>query len=157
MSEDLEIVWQQGDEGAETTPGRRLRAAISDAFAFIRSAEANQAFATVTLEELMNDQINRNGDSDRSNAAQYDPYSYDPEKVEPSSAEPAERANFLGGADTGRPTKLDRVLALVNSIEDIVKQIKDKEPVDVADPEEYTGKLETAIADPGDDTGHYEQ
>jgi hypothetical protein len=149
MSENLDIEWRiddpnESDSARANTP-QRLRAVISDAFAFIRSMEANQAFATVTLEQLINDQIARNGDSDRSNAAQYDPYSYSAEKLEPASVEPAERANFLGASDTSRPTKLDRVLALVNSISDIVDQIKSKTPVDVATPEDYTDSAEESF------------
>jgi len=149
MSENLDIEWRiddpnESDEARAKTP-QRVRAILSDAFAFIRSVEANQAFATVTLEQLITDQINRNGDSDRSNASQYDPYSYNGDKVEPASVEPVERANFLGGSDTARPTKLDRVLSLVNSISDVVDQLLETPPVDVASPEEYTGSAEESF------------
>ena len=107
------------EEGAEATTSRQIREVISDAYAFIMGAEANKAIATVTLEDLMEDQIKRNGESAKSNASQYNPYSYD-SKDEPAGQEPETRANFPGGADLtvvtidgeevqARPTKLDRV------------------------------------------------
>jgi len=103
---------------------RKLRAVLADAFAFVRSVESNRALQTVTLDQLINDQIRRNGDTSRSNAAQYNPYSHDPEKVEAASAEPPKRGNFLGGADTERPTKLDRILALKEEIGATVEEVK---------------------------------
>lgn len=125
------------DNNLEASSGKRLREAVADAFAFIRSMELNQAIATVTLEQLMGDQINRNGESSRSNAAQYDPYSYDPKAVEDAGKEIV-RANFLGGSDMNRPTKLDRVLAISNSLESIIDEIKKQKPIEVASAEEYT-------------------
>jgi hypothetical protein len=126
------------DENLAPSSGKRLRDAVADAFTFIRSQELNQAIATVTIEQLMGDQIARNGESERSNAAQYDPYSYNPKAKEDAANQEVLRANFLGGSDTDRPTKLDRVLAITNSLKDVIKEIKEQEPVDVASPEEYT-------------------
>ena len=126
------------DANVEPSPSRKLREVVGDAFSFIRGMEANSALATVTLDQLMVDQINRNGETSRSNAQQYDPYQYKPEQNAPATEVPIERANFLGGADTTRPTKLDRVLSVVNSIVDVVKEIKLKQTVDVAKPSEYT-------------------
>jgi len=145
MAEDLDIVVENEASEEGESSERRLRAVIGDAFAFIRSQEANAALATVTLEQLMNDQIARNGDSDSSNAAQYDPYTFDHSKETPASSEPAERANFLGGSDTERPTKFDRVNALVEAIEAVVEDIKAKDPVEVADPEAYADAAEDSI------------
>jgi hypothetical protein len=85
----------------------------------------------------MGDQIIRNGETSRSNAAQYDPYTYDPKASEEASKEALPRANFLGGVDTNRPTKLDRLLAIVNNIEKVVEEIKALDPVEVASTEEY--------------------
>lgn len=132
------------DQNLEPKPSKRLREAIADAFTFIRSQELNQAIATVTLEQLMGDQINRNGESERSNAAKYDPYSYDPKARESASKEKVKRANFLGGADTNRPTKLDRVLAITNALEKVIDEIKTQQPLDVAKPEEYTDVADVA-------------
>jgi len=132
------------DQNLEPSSGKKLREAVADAFSFIRSAELNQAMATVTLEQLMGDQINRNGESDRSNAAQYDPYSYNPKAVEDSGKKRVERANFLGGTDTNRPTKLDRVLAIINALSGVIDEIKKQEPIAVASPQEYTDVADVA-------------
>ena len=133
------------DENMASKPGKRLREAVADAYAFIRSQELNQAIATVTLEQLMGDQINRNGESERSNASKYDPYSYSPEAYEKASASKVARANFLGGSDTNRPTKLDRVLAITNALGKVIDEIKSKQPLDVAKPEEYTDVADVAV------------
>ena len=132
------------DQNLKPTSSKRLREAVADAFAFIRSQELNQAMATVTLEQLMGDQINRNGESERSNASKYDPYSYSPEASEKASSEKVTRANFLGGTDTNRPTKLDRVLAITNSLGKVIDEIKAQQPLDVATPEEYTDVADVA-------------
>lgn len=117
---------------------RRIREILSDAYAFIRSAESNAALATVTLEELMGDQIKRNGETAQSNAAQYNPYSFEPGKELPAGLNPTERANFLGASDTQRPTKLDQILAIQNEMNGVIEEIKQKEPVDVADAKDYS-------------------
>jgi len=132
------------DSNLAPSTGKRLRDAVADAFTFIRSAELNQAIATVTLEQLMGDQIIRNGESSRSNSAQYDPYSYSAKAVEDASKAEQPRANFLGGSDTGRPTKLDRVLAITNSLKAVIKEVKEQQPVDVATTEEYTDVADVA-------------
>jgi len=142
MSEDSLAAFV--DANLDPSTGKRLRDAIADAFSFIRSAEANSAFATVTIEQLMGDQIQRNGESERSNAAQYDPYSYNPDAIEEAGKSEVARANFLGGSDTNRPTKLDRLLAIVNELDQVVEEVKDQEPIEVASPEEYTDVADVA-------------
>lgn len=137
------------DQNLEPKPSKRLREAVADAFTFIRSQELNQAIATVTLEQLMGDQIDRNGESERSNASQYDPYSYSPEAFEKASSKTLVRANFLGGTDTKRPTKLDRVLAITNALGKVVDEIKSQQPLDVAKPEEYTDVADVAVPEEG--------
>jgi hypothetical protein len=124
----------------------QLRAIISDAYAFVRSVEANQAFATVTIEALIDDQIKRNGESTDSNAAQFNPYSYDPNEQSPAGLEPNEPANFLGGTDTGLPSKLDWLTAIENELGNAIEQIK-VDPIDVAEPEEYTEQAELTVSD----------
>ena len=130
----------------EPKPARRLRAAVSDAFAFVRSVEANKALATVTLEDLIGEVITRYGESDSSNAAQFNPYSFDPAKEgeTPAGTESSERANFIGGFPLDRPTKLDRLLALENELGAIIEEIKSREPIEVADTDEYTDADEEA-------------
>lgn len=131
-------VFVQVEENLETKPYRKIREVIADAYTFIRAVKANEAFSNVTLEELMGDQIKRNGESARSNAAQYTPYSYDPQKGLPAGLEPSQRANFLGAADTGNPTKYDRVLAIKNSLSAVISQAKSLSPIEVAGTEDYT-------------------
>ena len=128
---------------------KNLRAVLNDAFTFLRSYEANQAFATITLENLIADQIKRNGDTARSNTAQYDPYSYNPSIEETASGTPVERANFLGGADTTRPTKLDRISAVMNHIQAVMVEIQATQPVDVASPEEYSAQVGVSVSTQG--------
>lgn len=103
---------------------RNVRAVIADAYTFVRSAESNQALDTVTLENLISDQIKRNGESALSNANQYNPYGYDPNNPPPPGQTPA-RANFAGGSDTSRPTKIDAITAIKNEVSATVQSIKD--------------------------------
>ena len=136
-TDDLHLILESEEE--DPKPARRLRAAVSDAFAFVRSAEANKALATVTLEDLIGEVIARYGESDSSNAAQYNPYSFDPSKTEekPAGEQTTERVNFIGGFPLDRPTKLDRLVALENELGAIIEEIKSMEPVEVADADEY--------------------
>ena len=48
-----ELLKTEIEENLTPSMSKRLRAIASDAFAFIRSEEANKAFATVALEDLM--------------------------------------------------------------------------------------------------------
>lgn len=139
------------EDNLEPKVSRRFRAVLSDAYAFVRSVEANAALATVTLEELMGDQIKRNGEEELSNAAQYNPYSYDPEKTDGAGTEPEERANFLGGTDTNQPTKMDRVLAIKSELTAVIEEIKAMKPIEVADAAEYADASE--VAAPEEDEG----
>lgn len=127
-------------EAEDPNPGRRLRAVISDAFAFVRSAEANLALATVTLEDLVGEVITRYGETVDSNASQFNPYSFDPSKAEeqPAGTKPTERANFIGGFPLDRPNKLDRLLALEAELEAVIEDIKTQEPIKVSDQSEFT-------------------
>lgn len=133
---------------------RRLRRALSDMYAFVRSQEANRAVQAVTFPQLIQEQISRNGDSERSNAAQYDPYSFDPAKyalgAEPAGRVPLVRANFLSGTDTGNPTKLDRVLALKNGVDALVAAVKDIPVEDIlsADKESEENRGDLLTDDP---------
>lgn len=133
----LNLILESEEEDPQ--PARRVRAAIGDAFAFVRSAEANKALATVTLEDLIGEVIVRHGESASSNASQYNPYSFDPSKAEetPAGEQTTERANFIGGFSLDRPTKLDRLTALENELGAIIKEIKTMEPIEVADADEH--------------------
>lgn len=103
---------------------RTIRKALSDVFTFVRSQEANKSIQAVTFAQLISEQIDRNGDTDRSNAAQYNPYSFEPGALEPATSRPLTRANYLSGTDTNNPTKLDRVLAIQNTLSALVDQVK---------------------------------
>ena len=140
MSDNL--IQAEIEENLKPSTSKRLRAIVSDAFAFVRSEEANKAFATVTIEDLMEDQIKRNGESDKSNSAQYNPYSYDANSALPDGIEPGARANYVGGSDTQRPTKRDRVLAIQAEIGEIVEKVKASEVIEVSGFESYTESAE---------------
>lgn len=103
---------------------QKIRRIIGDLFTFVRSQEANLAVQKVTIEQLLQEQIKRNGDQSTSNAAQYNPYSHTPGEATPATSQPLARANYLGGSDVTLPTKLDRVLALKNEVESLVKTVK---------------------------------
>ena len=141
----IDVIVDQQEKKTDPVTSRRIREVLSDAYAFIRSAEANAALATVTLEELIGDQINRNGDSDRSNASQYNPYSFQANKDSPEGIAPTDRANFLGAADTQRPTKLDQIRAIQDELSSVIEEVKNTPPVDVAPPEEHTEASELSI------------
>jgi hypothetical protein len=134
----IDVVIQQVEESLEPSAYRKLREVVADAYSFIRSMDANQAFATVTLEELMGDQIKRNGEGALSNASQFNPYSYNTQTGLPAGLEPGERANFLGAADGGAPTKFDRILAIKNNLVDTINDIKTIPLIEVADTPAYT-------------------
>lgn len=143
---DLRQVVSGVETDQQPTPStsRRVRAVLSDTYAFIRSAEANKAIAAVTVEDLMSEQIKRNGDSDQSGKSQYDPYAYDPENPQAAGEEPEERANFIGGSDTGRATKLDRLMAMKNELDAVIDTVKNMTLAEVADFDEYSDASEDA-------------
>ena len=132
------------EDNTNPTTAKRLRLVVADAFSFIRSVEANQALAYVSLDELIQTQIERNGDTERSNASQYDPYNSIDETA-PAGQKPAERANFLGVADTQRPTKLDRIIAIQIEISSVIEEVKKTKPVDVADSAEYLSSIQNTV------------
>jgi hypothetical protein len=120
---------------------RRVLEVISDAFAFVRSAESNAALATVTLEQLINDQILRNGETAKSKANQFTPYNYDDKET--PAGEAAVLVNTAGGSDTTRPTKIDFILAVQNELSAVIEEIK-ANPSTV---EDYTEALEHGYAE----------
>jgi hypothetical protein len=122
-----------------TLDGKNVRQIVADAYTFIRSAEANKAISAVTIEQLMNDQIKRNGDTTLTNKSQYNPYSYDPDKSLPVSEAPTDYSSFIGMADTNKPTKIDRITALKSVIDGMVDGIKKLEVLDVANAGAYAG------------------
>lgn len=124
---------------------RKVRQVLSDAFAAIRSSAVNDALATVTFETLMGEQIARNGESEKSKSSEYNPYAYDPQEPLPLGVEPGKAANFAGGSDTGRPTKIEQVLALQREIADVVDQVLKTPMVEIADASEYSGDDESDI------------
>lgn len=137
-------------EKLEPDTKRKVRAVIAEAFASIRSSAVNDALATVTFENLMGEQITRNGDSDKSKASKYNPYAYDPQAPLPAGVEPGKPANYAGGTDTGRPTKIDRIVALQNEIGKVVDQVLKAPMVEIADASEYSGDDEPDIEEKPD-------
>lgn len=141
----VDVFAKQVELNLEPNATRQFRAVIADAYSFIRSAEANQAIATVTLEQLIGDVINKNGESGDSNAEQFNPYVYDAEEKAPAGTKPEERANFLGGTDTGAPSRLDRILAIQQELSDTIRTIKEASVTQVADADEYTDKSKIGL------------
>lgn len=120
-----------------TTPvHRRILAQLSDLYAFVRSQEANQAIAAVTVEDLIQEQIKRNGETPTSNSIQFDPYALIVDQPPPQSQLPLTRANFLSGSDLSLPTKMDRLLALENEVTALIREIKAIPPEQIRDPVE---------------------
>lgn len=120
---------------------RAMRRVIADAFTFVRSQEANQAIATVTLDQLMAEQIARDGESDGSQQSTFAPYSFDTssESEEEASTDAAAIGPaFVTGATIDSASKLDRLEAIKNSLSDAIKNLKEISPEDVAELEEYS-------------------
>jgi hypothetical protein len=102
---------------------KAMRLVIADAFTFVRSQEANQAIAGVSLDQLIAEQIARNGESDPSAKSVYSPYDYatSPDAEEPSSTSASEVSPaFSTGIDTTTPTKLDRLEAVKGSLNEAI-------------------------------------
>jgi hypothetical protein len=146
MADQNEKDVEQAQEKKQSTYIRRI---LADAYAFVRSAELNRAIATVTIEDLMEDQIKRNGESGQSNYAKYNPYIYDPDNPPPKGTEGAEPTNFLSGTDTSRPPKIVYIQALKNELTAVIKEVKSKDPIEIANSGEYVDAADT----PGETTG----
>jgi hypothetical protein len=125
-------------ESLEPDPKRKVRAVLAEAFASIRSSAVNDALATVTFETLMGEQILRNGESDKSKASEYNPYAYDPAEPLPVGIQPGKPANYAGGSDTNRATKIEQIKALQNEIDAVVDQVLNTPMVEIADASEYS-------------------
>lgn len=116
---------------------RKIRAILGDAYTFVRSMEANRDLESVTMEELMEEQILRNGERDASNMREFNPYTYESGGETPAGQDPPRIGNFISGTDAQNPTKLDRVEALGSVISGTVSSLKQTEPEDIADVEDY--------------------
>jgi hypothetical protein len=153
-SPSLTIYFDAPPVTQSASPVYQLEKALGDAFTFIRSCEVNQAFAAVTMAQLINDQIARNGSSQEAKQSTYNPYSYDPTKTAPASQGSAQTPNnTVSGADTNQPTKLDRIVALVNNIQNIVQAIQKLPLVEVADPTDYANSVQNSSGTPSGSTG----
>jgi hypothetical protein len=113
---------------------RRFEAQISDVFAFVRSQEVNRALAAVTQEQLLQEQILRNGESSASRASEFNPYAYNPSAPQLGTRQPLGRANYAGGADVNQPTKIERIQALASQLEDLIEGVKKMTPEEVNRP-----------------------
>jgi hypothetical protein len=121
---------------------RRVQAVLADTYTFVRSMEVNKGVSEITVEQLISDQIKRNGDIDAANKSQYNPYEYDPSKKQPSGLTPEEPANYLGGSDIRRPSKLARLLAMKNTLQKTIESLKKIEPMALADQKEMSDASE---------------
>jgi histidinol dehydrogenase len=111
-----------------TEATRRIFQGLSDLFVFVRSQEANKAIAAVTAEDLIQEQVKRNGDTALSNTTKYNPYAFDFSKPPPQSQQPLDRANFLSGSDINLPTKMDRLVAIENEMDKLIQDVKNIPP-----------------------------
>jgi hypothetical protein len=115
---------------------RRFRLLINDAFALVRSLEIRRALEAAGWEELIQEQITRNGDTQRSRDALYNPYAFNPDEQAPigGAAPPVEEqgaqghGNYLSGTAINNPTKMDRLVALEAEISEAVDDIKNTPP-----------------------------
>lgn len=108
------------------------RAVLNDAFAFVRGYKVNELMRGVTLDVLMAEQIARDGEG----PSQYDPYAGSglPSGSTVSQSKPA---NYVSGTNITNPTKLDRLSALSNVIENTVSAIRNTDPADMQTKDEY--------------------
>jgi len=119
-----------------------IRMLFGDAFAFVQSMKVNQTLSTVTLDQLIDEQIKRNGESSRSQKSKYDPYNFKSEVDSPAglTTEPADSfqlSNPVSGTNLSNPTKLDRLLAISSAIESVVNEIMKEKPSDLILDEKY--------------------
>lgn len=128
------------NDKANIRQANRFRNVLADAFSFVRSVEVNKALSVVSLEDMMNEQISRNGESSKSAGKKYDPYTYRTEEdlastnVQPVILE-GDPGNFITGTEGLNPTKMDRLTALKNSIDAAVDSIMKINPGDLIDAE----------------------
>jgi predicted transglutaminase-like cysteine proteinase len=118
--------------------GSEMNKALADAFSFVRSQEANQALAGVTLDQLIAEQIARNGESSASQKSVYNPYSYDTASdAEPESSPVSSEVSpaFVTGVNAQvkdgvllAPTKLTRLEAIKETLNEAINSIKDIDP-----------------------------
>jgi len=124
----------------------KFRNVLADAFSFIRSVEVNRALSVVKLEDMMNEQISRNGESSKSASKKYDPYTFRTsedlasDNVQPVAIE-GEPGNFITGTEGLNPTKMDRLTALKNAINTAIDSIKAVDPKDLTDAENSAENL----------------
>jgi len=123
---------------------RKVKELLGDAFAFVRSAELNKAISSITIEELMDDQIKRNGETAAVSKYGFNPYSYDPAAPPPEGVLPEGPANFLSGADTRRATKLEAMTALHNEIILLVDEMLRTPVQQLVDTDDYLEILSDA-------------
>ena len=112
---------------------RRFMRVISDTYAFVQSQEANKAISSVTLEQLVSEQIKRNGDPVDSRVNTYTPYSFDPAESGAASELGLQRANFIGGADINQGTRFDRLVQLRRELDSTIDQIQKIDPSEFFD------------------------
>lgn len=126
---------------------RRIRETIGSVYAFVRSREANRALASVTFEQLIAEQIARNGETESLNKnATSD--SATPEGTQPATQTPINTTNFVSGTDINIPSKIEQLDALQSELEGLVEVIKQLDPDELRDPvqedEESSDPITTA-------------
>lgn len=112
----------------EKAENKRLRSILNDA---VRSYEATANLAKATLEDLMAEQVARNGSSKASDKEKYNPYAVPTVEEDGSNSESTPEVPdypttgvFVSGTPASNPTKMDRLLAMKNEVDAAVESAK---------------------------------
>lgn len=124
---------------------RRIRLILSDTFSFVRGMEANKGIAAVSMNQLIREQILRNGTTLDAASSQYDPYLIDFAKVSEASKLAVDPINPVSGSDMNQPTKCDRIRAIQTQLETTIEEVKRTDPAEFR-PEPSTDEEDYAIA-----------
>lgn len=103
---------------------RQLELILADAHTFVLSAEVSKAIAAVTVDQLIQEAIDRNGDSETSKTTKFDPYAIDISQPPTASERPLEQESFVSGSNLSGATKIDRIHALRAELRSTVEEVK---------------------------------
>lgn len=127
----------------------QLRLVLNDAYAFVRSYEINRALSNISIEDLINEHIDRIGTSEVSEKNKFDPYA-DP-STETANDNPApvtdgkKPGNFVSGTDMRNMTKRDRILKMQAALVTTLVAVKGYDPKELADAEDHANAAEEII------------
>lgn len=126
---------------------KRIRATIGSVYAFVQSREVNRALSSVSIEQLMVEQILRNGSTD--NAKKYETSSSattDENNRTPATQVPINTSNFVSGTDAYSASKIEQLNSLQSELNGLIDVIKNIDPIQILDPREEDENLADPIA-----------